>query len=136
MTLYYHFKKCDQSRKRPHRDELFLHKTTHYGDLKQLENTYLKYASGSSFKIRIAQMEGEEIFGSYKRKVNLLPNQNVTHISMIMSIILNHVSTSRLANHMCKLSELLIMIILMNIWITLMEVLRSCKLHVEMEYGI
>ncbi len=81
-------------------------------------------------------MEGEDIFGSYKRKVNLLPNQNTTHISTIMSIIFNHVSTSRLANHMCKLSEPLIMIILMNIWITVMEVLRSWKLHVEMEYGI
>jgi hypothetical protein len=66
MTLYYHFKKCGQSRKRPHRDEFVLHKIIQSGDLKQLEDTYLKYALGSSFNVIITHMEGEEIFGSYK----------------------------------------------------------------------
>ncbi len=87
MTLYYHLKNCGQSRKRPHRDELLLHKTTHFGDLKQLENTYLKYVLGSSFKVSIAHMEGEKIFHSYKQKVNLPYNENKIHINMIMSII-------------------------------------------------
>lgn len=50
MTLYYHFKKCGQYGKKPHKDELLLHKITQYGGLKQLENTYLKYALDSPSK--------------------------------------------------------------------------------------
>jgi hypothetical protein len=64
-----------------HIRELFLCKANQYGDLKQLANIVLKYASRSSCIAKIAHMEGEEIFGSYKWKANLPPNQKGIHIS-------------------------------------------------------
>ncbi len=53
--------------------ELFLHIATQFGDLKQLVDVVMKYSLSSDYTIRIAHMEGEEIFGYYKWKVNLAP---------------------------------------------------------------
>jgi hypothetical protein len=38
----------------------------------QLLNAILKYTPSSSFTIKIAHMEKEEIFGSYKQKLDLV----------------------------------------------------------------
>jgi hypothetical protein len=63
-------------------------------DLKQLANVVLKYSLGSICIVRIAHMEGEEIFGSYKQKVNLAPK------SKMDSHKHNHVNISHLhVNH-------------------------------------
>jgi hypothetical protein len=53
------------------KNELLLHKTTQYGDLKQLADAVLKYSPKLVYIIRIAHMEGEEVFGFCKQKVNL-----------------------------------------------------------------
>jgi hypothetical protein len=53
------------------KNELLLHKATQYGDPKQLADAVLKYSSKLVYIIRIAHMEGEEVFGFCKHKVNL-----------------------------------------------------------------
>ncbi len=60
-------------------------------------------------------------------------DQKGIRISMIMSIFLTCMSTPKLEYHMCKLSNLPIMLISTRLWISPMEVLKSWKLHVEME---
>jgi hypothetical protein len=80
----------------------------------------LQYALGSSFTIRITHMKGEEIFGSYKQKSNLLSKLKGIHINTIMS-------TPRMENHMCKLSGLLIVFLTMKLWM-------NGKLHVQIEW--
>jgi len=42
-----------------------------YFCVKQLANAILRYSLGSACIVRIAQMEGEEIFGSCNQKANL-----------------------------------------------------------------
>lgn len=84
---------------------------------------------GSSFTIRITHMKGEEIFGSYKQKSNLLSKLKGIHINTIMS-------TPRMENHMCKLSGPFVAFITMKLRISPMEVLRSWKLLVEIKFDI
>jgi hypothetical protein len=72
-TLYYHFKKGAPLGQGLDRNEFLLCKITQFGDSNQLEDAILKYALGSSFITKITHMEREEIFGSCKRKPNLLP---------------------------------------------------------------
>jgi hypothetical protein len=40
--------------------------------MKQLVDVVLKYSLGLAYIIRIAHMQGEEIFGSYKQKGRML----------------------------------------------------------------
>jgi hypothetical protein len=42
------------------------------GDPIQLINVVRKYALGVTLTVRLTHLEGEEIFGSYKQKLNLL----------------------------------------------------------------
>jgi len=72
-TLWYHFKKGGPLGHGHDRNELFLDKTTQFGDLKQLVNAILKYAPSSSFTTTITHMERDEIFGFCKWKLDLLP---------------------------------------------------------------
>ncbi len=48
-------------------------RATQYRDLKQLVDIVLKYSLGLICIVRIAHMEGEEIFGPCKQKANLAP---------------------------------------------------------------
>jgi hypothetical protein len=43
-----------------------LHRTTQSGDLKELVDVVLKYFLISDYTIKTANLEGVEIFGSYK----------------------------------------------------------------------
>jgi hypothetical protein len=49
------------------------HKITQFKNPKQLGDTILKYSLRSTCTIKITHMESEEIFSSYKQKVNLAP---------------------------------------------------------------
>jgi hypothetical protein len=53
-------------------------------DLKQFANVILKYSQVSVYIVRITHMEGEEIFGSYKRKANLALGLEGDHIGKTM----------------------------------------------------
>jgi hypothetical protein len=65
--------------------------------LKQLADTILKYSPRLIYIVQIAQMEGEEIFGSYKQKANLaLGSKGDSHRD-------NHVNFyHRCANHVIE----------------------------------
>jgi len=65
-TLYSHFKQGGQLHQGLDKSELLLHKATQSQDLKQLIDVVLKYSWTSTYIVKIAHMEGEEIFGSYK----------------------------------------------------------------------
>jgi hypothetical protein len=65
-TLYFHFKQGGQPSQRLDKNELFLHRVTQYGHLKQLADVVMKYSSDLVCIVKITHMEGEEIFGSYK----------------------------------------------------------------------
>jgi hypothetical protein len=83
-----------------------MHKATQYGDPNQLVNAGLKYSPRSACIVKIAHMEGEEIFRSYKQKANLgLGLEGDSHKHNLGRIKFR-------------------------------EMLRSLKLHVEMEFGI
>ncbi len=73
LTLYYHFKQGGRLGQGLDKSELLLRRATQYGNLKKLVNTILKYSSRSACIVRIAHMEDEKIFGSYKQKVNPTP---------------------------------------------------------------
>jgi hypothetical protein len=45
------------------KSELFLHRATQFEDPNQLVDAILQYSMGLACTIRIAHMEGEEIFG-------------------------------------------------------------------------
>ncbi len=70
-TLYFHFKQGGWPSQGLDKSELLLCKTTRSRDPKQLVDVVLKYSPRSACTIGITHMEGEEIFGSYKQKVNL-----------------------------------------------------------------
>ncbi len=72
-TLYSHFKQGGQLGQGHNKSELFLHRTTQSGDLKELVDVVLKYFLISDYTIKTANLEGVEIFGSYKWKANLTP---------------------------------------------------------------
>jgi hypothetical protein len=65
-TLYSHFKQGGGLGQGPDKNELLLHKATQSRNLKQFIDVVLKYSPRSAYIVRIAHMEGEEIFGSYK----------------------------------------------------------------------
>jgi hypothetical protein len=69
LTLYSHFKQGGRLGQGPDKNELLLHIATQFRDVKQLVDAVLKYSQRSACTNRIAHMEGEEIFGSYKSKV-------------------------------------------------------------------
>jgi hypothetical protein len=73
-------------------------------------------------------MEGEEIFGSYKQKANLAPkSEGDSHKH-------DHVNFSHLCvNHIIVRSSVDIEQLVV---IKFKKMLRSLKLHVEMEFGI
>jgi hypothetical protein len=52
-------------------------KTTQFVDLKQLAEVVLKYYSGLACIVKIAHMECEEVFGSYKQKGKMLVHKLV-----------------------------------------------------------
>ncbi len=66
LTLYSHFKQGGWPGQGLDKSELLLCKATQSRDPKQLVDVVLKYSLRSACTIRIAHMEGEEIFGSYK----------------------------------------------------------------------
>jgi hypothetical protein len=55
------------------RDELRLWQTSQSSDLLQMANVVVKYTSESSFSNRTPHLEGQEVFGSTKLKVNIAP---------------------------------------------------------------
>jgi hypothetical protein len=55
------------------RDELKLRQTSQSSDPSQMANDITKYTNGSSFITRISHLEGQEVFGSTKWKVNIAP---------------------------------------------------------------
>jgi len=64
--LYFHFKQGGQANQKLDKNELLLHKATQSSDLKQLANAIVKYALKLFYIVKIAHMEGEEIFGYCK----------------------------------------------------------------------
>jgi hypothetical protein len=72
-TLYYHFKQGGRLGQGLDKSELLLRRTTQQGDLKLFVNIILKYSSRSACIVKIADMEVEKIFGSYKQKANPAP---------------------------------------------------------------
>jgi hypothetical protein len=73
-------------------------------------------------------MEGEEIFGSYKQKVNLaLGSKGDSHRHDYVNFFHPHVNHIIAKSHvkLCNLGR-----------IKFREMLKSLKLHVEMEFGI
>jgi hypothetical protein len=71
--LYFHLKQGGRLSQRLDKSELLLCRATQFKDLKQLADAILKNSLGSACTFRITHMEGEEIFGSCKQKVNLTP---------------------------------------------------------------
>ncbi len=61
----------EDAKKGPNRDELKLWRASQSGDLSQMANVVIKYTSGSSFTNKIPNLEGQEIFGSKKWKVDI-----------------------------------------------------------------
>jgi hypothetical protein len=105
IDIIFSFQAGWSSRPRPDKSELFLRITTQFGDLKELANVVLKYSPSSDYTIRITHMEGEEIFGSYKWKVNLAPGSkgdshrhnyvNFSHPCVNHTIVSSSVNTRR-----------------------------------------
>jgi hypothetical protein len=62
-TLYFYFKQGGRLDQGFDKSELLLQKTTQFEDPKQLVDAILKYSPRLACTIRIAHMEGEEIFG-------------------------------------------------------------------------
>ncbi len=58
-------------REGPVRDELRLWQTNQSSDPSQMANAIIKYIGGSSFTTRIPHLEGQEVFGSTKQRVNI-----------------------------------------------------------------
>jgi len=81
-------------------------------------------------------MEGEEIFGSYKQKPNLPPRLERDSHKHDRVIVLAHMSTLKLENHIHTVSGLHVTLIHMRVWIQSMVMPRSLKLPVEMQFGI
>ncbi len=128
MTLYYHFKHGGQQSQGPNKNELFLHITTQSRDLKQLVDIVLKYSPSSVYTIIITHMEGEEVFGSCKWKANLtLGLEGDSHRHNCMNFSHLHVS------HTIVSSSVNINVPVVD---QLRKMLKSLKLHVEMEFGI
>jgi hypothetical protein len=103
-----------------------LHKVTQSRNPKKLGNAILKYSLGSICTIRITHIENEAIFGSCKlQKVNLAPilkggshkhnRVNFSHPRVNHRIVKLGVEIEQLR------------------WIKFMEMLRSLRLHVEMD---
>ncbi len=55
----------------PGKNELKLWQTSQFGDRSQMANNIAKHLSKSSFITRIPHLEGQEVFGSTKRKVDI-----------------------------------------------------------------
>ncbi len=53
------------------KNELCLHRANQFGDLVQIATMVTKYTSRFGIFIKILHLEGEEMFGSSKRKENL-----------------------------------------------------------------
>jgi len=80
----------------------------------QLVNAIHKYALKSSFTTRAPHLQGKEMFGSYKPKVNL-PSSYEGDSHKHDHVNYSHpMSTHKLLDHMYKLNNHLVMLINMN----------------------
>jgi hypothetical protein len=69
--LYYTFLQGGASRVGLDKNELHVHKASQFGDPVEIAIAVAKYTSSSSLSTRIPHLEGEEMFGSTKHKVDL-----------------------------------------------------------------
>jgi hypothetical protein len=62
------------------KDELKLWQTSQFGDPSQMANLIAKHPSRFSFTTRIPHLEGQEVFGSTKRRVDItVRSKNSSH---------------------------------------------------------
>ncbi len=71
--LYYLFKKGGHFGQVPDWNDLFLQRATMFCDLIQLADVIQKYVHMATMMSKVIHLKGEEIFGSYKWKLDLLP---------------------------------------------------------------
>ncbi len=76
-SLYYAFLQGGAYGIKLNKNELCLRRVTQFGDQMQIVVAIAKYISSSNLFTRILHLEGEEMFGSTKRKANLLPRSKV-----------------------------------------------------------
>lgn len=72
-TNYHAYLKGDQSGTGPHKDELKLRAARRSGNPRTIAEAVSTYSGGDFLNTRIPHLEGEEIFGSSKRKLDLPP---------------------------------------------------------------
>jgi hypothetical protein len=77
FPLYYAFLQGGASGTNLDKNELCLCKANQFGDPIEIIVALAKYTSSFGLSIRILHLEGEEVFGSPKRKVDLPPKSEV-----------------------------------------------------------
>ncbi len=80
--------------------------------------------------------KGKRFLAFANGNLTCLQNQKGIHIGIIMSIFLAHVLTPKLENCTHNVNGLPVVLNYMKVWIPLMAILRSLKLHADMQSSI